>query len=76
MGGEAVTLPNILPSNTGAVMGSPQATPAMPIHVGGAGEGAVGSGPGPVRHPKPLTAAELHLQFEREQEAVVSIFRF
>ncbi|KAF8427858.1 hypothetical protein EV426DRAFT_371645 [Tirmania nivea] len=29
-------------------------------------------GPGPQRHPKPLTAADLHLQLEREQEAVVN----
>jgi hypothetical protein len=25
----------------------------------------------PMRHPRPLTAAELHLQLEKEQEAVV-----
>jgi len=25
----------------------------------------------PVRHPRPLTAAELHLELEKEQEAVV-----
>jgi hypothetical protein len=31
----------------------------------------VGSGPGPLRHPRPLTAADLHLQLEKEQEAVV-----
>ena len=29
---------------------------------------------GPLRHPRPLTAAELHLQLEKEQEAVVSLF--
>ena len=34
----------------------------------------VGSGPGPLRHPRPLTAADLHLQLEKEQEAVVSLF--
>lgn len=33
----------------------------------------VGSGPGPMRHPRPLTAADLHLQLEKEQEAVVSL---
>ena len=32
----------------------------------------VGTGPGPLRHPRPLTAAEVHLQLEKEQEAVVS----
>jgi hypothetical protein len=26
----------------------------------------------PVRHPRPLTAAELYLECEKEQEAVVS----
>lgn len=26
---------------------------------------------GPLRHPRPLTAAELHFELEREQEAVV-----
>lgn len=31
------------------------------------------SGIGPVRHPRPLTAAELHNQLEKEQEAVVRI---
>ena len=28
-------------------------------------------GPGPLRHPRPLTPAELYWQLEREQEAVV-----
>ena len=27
---------------------------------------------GPLRHPRPLTAADLHTQLEKEQEAVVS----
>jgi hypothetical protein len=27
----------------------------------------------PVRHPRPMTAAELHLELEKEQEAVVSL---
>jgi len=26
---------------------------------------------GPIRHPRPLTAADLHMQLEKEQEAVV-----
>ncbi|CAK7207563.1 hypothetical protein SEUCBS139899_010373 [Sporothrix eucalyptigena] len=33
---------------------------------------AVDPGPGPLRHPRPLTAAELHMQLEKEQEAVVN----
>ncbi|KAL8721459.1 MAG: hypothetical protein Q9225_001871 [Loekoesia sp. 1 TL-2023] len=32
----------------------------------------VGAGPGPLRHPRPLTAADLHMQLEKEQEAVVN----
>ena len=32
----------------------------------------VGAGPGPLRHPRPLTAADLYMQMEKEQEAVVS----
>lgn len=32
----------------------------------------VGAGPGPLRHPRPLTAAELHSQLEQEQELLVS----
>ncbi|CAI4213371.1 unnamed protein product [Parascedosporium putredinis] len=47
-----------------------QPTPA-PLPVPIAGMEAV-SGPGPLRHPRPLTAAELHQQLEREQEAVVN----
>ena len=27
-----------------------------------------------MRHPRPLTAAELHLELEKEQEAVVCFF--
>ena len=33
----------------------------------------VGVGPGPLRHPRPLTAADLYMQMEKEQEAVVSL---
>lgn len=29
---------------------------------------------GPLRHPRPLTAADLHMQLEKEQEAVVSSY--
>ncbi|EED18493.1 hypothetical protein TSTA_122280 [Talaromyces stipitatus ATCC 10500] len=31
-----------------------------------------GLGPGPLRHPRPMTAADLHLVLEKEQEAVVN----
>ncbi|KAK8855682.1 hypothetical protein PGQ11_011594 [Apiospora arundinis] len=30
------------------------------------------TGPGPIRHPRPLTAAELHQQLEQEQELLVN----
>ncbi|KAF5130230.1 hypothetical protein E5D57_006567 [Metarhizium anisopliae] len=36
------------------------------------GDSSVGPGPGPLRHPRPLTASELHMQLEKEQEAVVN----
>ena len=68
---------NILPSNQSAVnhlpatsQTAPQAaTMASPTPGDNTG---VGTGPGPLRHPRPLTAADLHLQLEKEQEAVVS----
>lgn len=68
-------VPNILPSNTSAVtQASGPASPAMPVHTSTVEDNsAVGSGPGPIRHPRPLTAAELHSELEREQEAVVSL---
>lgn len=31
------------------------------------------TGPGPLRHPKPLTAVDLYSQLEKEQEAVVRV---
>ena len=70
-------VPNILPSNTSAILAASQPTsPAMPAHGSTAGDNsAVGAGPGPVRHPRPMTAAELHSELEREQEAVVSVSR-
>ncbi|OBT62338.1 hypothetical protein VE03_08454 [Pseudogymnoascus sp. 23342-1-I1] len=68
-------VPNILPSNTNAFMAASQpagaqatiAFPAFPVDNTG-----VGTGPGPLRHPRPLTAADIHLQLEKEQEAVVN----
>lgn len=69
----AGTIPNILPSNTGAVLGSPQASSTMmPVHVNTDNSG-VGPGPGPMRHPRPRTQAEMYLEMEKEQEAVVRI---
>ncbi|CAL3968883.1 unnamed protein product [Diplocarpon coronariae] len=69
---------NILPSNQAAVhqtvsppLASPNMTTAGAAGVTGDNTG-VGSGPGPLRHPRPLTAADLHLQLEKEQEAVVN----
>jgi hypothetical protein len=32
---------------------------------------SVDAGGAPMRHPRPLTAAELHVELEKEQEAVV-----
>jgi hypothetical protein len=73
-----LSAPNVLPSNQSAVSnaGAPMAslglsgvtavTSALGDNTG------VGTGPGPLRHPRPLTAADLHLQLEKEQEAVVS----
>jgi hypothetical protein len=71
---------NILPSNQNAVAGgqipsplpSPQMYQPAPAAVPFASVESL-SGPGPLRHPRPLTAAELHQQLEREQEAVVSM---
>lgn len=69
---------NILPSNQSAVnapapMASPTTSGVTSSTVQGiAGDNTgVGAGPGPLRHPRPLTAADLHLQLEKEQEAVV-----
>jgi len=70
---------NILPSNQSTV--NPQVQPIVApgasvviqstaIGITGDNTG-VGAGPGPLRHPRPLTAADLHLQLEKEQEAVV-----
>lgn len=47
-----------------------QATAAFPAFP--ADNTGVGTGPGPIRHPRPLTAVDIHLQLEKEQEAVVS----
>lgn len=74
---------NILPSNQATLNAqtdgttvsssatSPRQQPAQPSQTPPQGDGAVGTGPGPMRHPRPMTASELHMQLEKEQEAVV-----
>ncbi|KAL6890697.1 hypothetical protein GGI43DRAFT_387500 [Trichoderma evansii] len=70
---------NILPSNQAAVnqqvpsqaLPSPGFPPPQ-SPMGPPSDAAVGPGPGPLRHPRPLTASELHMQLEKEQEAVVN----
>ncbi|GJD01054.1 hypothetical protein ColKHC_09879 [Colletotrichum higginsianum] len=70
---------NILPSNqntvnhphpSSAAVGSPPMAPAPLASPPAAPEPAV-SGPGPIRHPRPITASDLHMQLEKEQEAVL-----
>ncbi|CAG9943662.1 unnamed protein product [Clonostachys rosea f. rosea IK726] len=72
---------NILPSNQSAV--NPSASPSSShIHASQSSpslppnsaqlDAEIVSGPGPLRHPRPLTASELHMQLEKEQEAVVN----
>ncbi|RAL58402.1 hypothetical protein DID88_006393 [Monilinia fructigena] len=71
---------NILPSNQSAVAATspPLMSPTNNILTSATGtilasdNTGVGMGPGPLRHPRPLTAADLHLQLEKEQEAVVN----
>ncbi|KAI3398230.1 hypothetical protein diail_9707 [Diaporthe ilicicola] len=72
---------NILPSNQNAVNTGAPATASLPsprlAPTGSAAHppadpASIASGPGPTRHPHPLTAAELHQQVEKEQEAVVN----
>ncbi|CAH0052955.1 unnamed protein product [Clonostachys solani] len=72
---------NILPSNQSAVnpSASPssshihasQSSPPLPLNPPQL-DAEIVSGPGPLRHPRPLTASELHMQLEKEQEAVVN----
>lgn len=64
---------NILPSNQRAVNNTasppPVPPPSLPPNITPTTE--LPSGPGPARFPEPLTAADLHNQLEKEQEAVV-----
>lgn len=68
---------NILPSNqsavnpTGRTTDGPSLPPVAQQQTMASEESIVGSGPGPLRHPRPLTASELHIQLEKEQEALV-----
>ncbi|KAL0934016.1 uncharacterized protein CTRU02_210815 [Colletotrichum truncatum] len=71
---------NILPSNQNTVNNPSASNPSLPSPTMGpvaatsppiAPEPSV-SGPGPIRHPRPLTASDLHMQLEKEQEAVVN----
>lgn len=55
--------PPVPPAQNPVSPGSPRAT---------SDNSGVGTGPGPLRHPRPLTPAELHLELEKEQEAVVN----
>lgn len=77
---------NILPSNqntisqsrrqSNASMSSPRlSAAALSQNSMSSADAGVVSGPGPIRHPRPMTAAELHVQLEKEQEAVVRMPR-
>jgi hypothetical protein len=68
---EAVRIPQDVPQ--------PPSNPMEPLSIpeefaGGSmrDNTGIGSGSDPLRNPRPLTAADLHLQLEKEQEAVVS----
>ncbi|RYO76400.1 hypothetical protein DL766_010439 [Monosporascus sp. MC13-8B] len=75
---------NILPSNqptfNQGLSASSLSSPSLPSAPGvmappsvpGQDNTGVGAGPGPIRHPRPLTAAELHSQLEQEQELLVN----
>ncbi|KAF3801861.1 hypothetical protein GCG54_00015083 [Colletotrichum gloeosporioides] len=70
---------NILPSNQNTVNNPSTSNPSLPSPTMApaatsppvAPEPSV-SGPGPIRHPRPMTASDLHMQLEKEQEAVVN----
>ncbi|KAJ0335720.1 hypothetical protein COL922a_008849 [Colletotrichum nupharicola] len=70
---------NILPSNQNTVNNPNTSNPSLPSPTMApaatsppvAPEPSV-SGPGPIRHPRPMTASDLHMQLEKEQEAVVN----
>lgn len=68
------SLTNVLPSNqplvTGAVI--PPHLSLQSSNTSAHNLSSMEVGPGPARHPKPLTAADLYAQLEKEQEAVVN----
>lgn len=61
-----------LASPGGSIPASAQAghpfPPLSPVTTSGSFENGV-----PIRHPRPMTPAELHMELEKEQEAVVSV---
>ncbi|SLM38157.1 hypothetical protein LPUS_08289 [Lasallia pustulata] len=59
-------------STTGSIQLPPRDPPFSGDTATAADNSGVGVGPGPLRHPRPLTAADLHMQLEKEQEAVVN----
>ena len=68
---------NILPSNQGAVNSASSSNLQHPLFPGLPNPAVVHSanqdaGTGPLRHPRPMTASDLHQEMEKEQEAVVS----
>ncbi|KAI1341075.1 hypothetical protein F5Y15DRAFT_376853 [Xylariaceae sp. FL0016] len=72
---------NILPSNQQAVQQASQGilpSPSIPTtsmpppSASNQDNTGVGSGPGPLRHPQPMTAAQLHTEVEQEQELLVN----
>lgn len=64
---------NILPSNLNAVTTGAPVAPSLPSPRLSSDAASFISGPGPMRHPRPLTHAELHSELEKEGEAVVCL---
>ncbi|KAF6826439.1 hypothetical protein CMUS01_09437 [Colletotrichum musicola] len=72
---------NILPSNQNTVnnasasnisLPSPTMAPASAAAPPAAPESTSALASGPIRHPRPMTASDLHMELEKEQEAVVN----
>lgn len=72
---------NVVNANTGAssvtaTQGSPSQVPQVSQQPSNPAaprsESVVIQGPGPLRHPRPLTTSELHAELEKEQEQVVN----
>ncbi|KAK8066510.1 hypothetical protein PG997_013257 [Apiospora hydei] len=60
-----------LPASSSNPAALPMAMPPPPAPAT-ARQDPAETGPGPIRHPRPLTAAELHQQLEQEQELLVN----